>query len=79
MAESILRRWREGRRCLHLNGSFHSDYFQGIMHYLEKANPSLRIVTISTVRADDIEAPGQQVQGRATYTLVVDSDMIHTH
>lgn len=80
MAQSILNGMEEGgKRCLHFNGSFHSDYFQGVMHYLVKEKPGLRIMTISTVRTGDPDVFPEEAKGRADYILVVDEDMTRTH
>lgn len=79
MAESILHHLDEDRRCLHFNGSFHSDYFQGIMHYLEKARPGLRIMTISTMLSPNVDEAPEGAEGRADFILSIHAEMTRTH
>ena len=49
MAYFILQNLPEGARFLHFNGSFHSDFHEGIGWYLQQAVPQLKRVTIATV------------------------------
>ncbi len=47
MGYIIARNRPAGGRLLHINGSFHSDYNEGILYYLRRNDPRVRTLTIS--------------------------------
>jgi uncharacterized iron-regulated protein len=59
MAYFINKGLPKGGRLLHINGSFHSDYNEGILTYLKKFNPNLRTLTLAfrAKDADHIDKP----------------------
>ncbi len=67
------------KRFLHLNGDFHSKNFDGIVWYLRRQQPALKIVTISTVEVDDISKPQADWRGLGTYVLAIPADMTKTY
>ncbi|WP_454939064.1 ChaN family lipoprotein [Capnocytophaga gingivalis] len=75
MAESIETHYKKGSLFLHLNGSYHSDFFQGIYWYLRKRNPNLKILTISTLSQSNLKKLPTEAYGQADFILVVDEDM----
>lgn len=75
MAESIETHYKKGSLFLHLNGSYHSDFFQGIYWYLRKRNPNLKILTISTLSQSSLKKLSLEAYGQADFILVVDEDM----
>ena len=75
MAESIETHYKKGSLFLHLNGSYHSDFFQGIYRYLRKRNPNLKILTISTLSQSNLKKLSSEAYGQADFILVVDEDM----
>ena len=75
MAESIETHYKKGSLFLHLNGSYHSDFFQGIYWYLRKQNPNLKILTISTLTQSSLKKLSSEAYGQADFILVVDEDM----
>ena len=75
MAESIETHYKKGSLFLHLNGSYHSDFFQGIYWYLRKRNPNLKILTISTLSQSSLKKLSSEAYGQADFILVVDEDM----
>jgi uncharacterized iron-regulated protein len=79
MAYFILKNKIENGLFYHVNGSFHSDNFEGIIWYLKQANPNLRIKTISTVEQDDITKPAKENLGKGTYLLVIPTTMTKTY
>jgi uncharacterized iron-regulated protein len=79
MARFILQNWKPGQTFLHLNGDFHSKNFDGIVWYLRQQNPSLKIVTISSVEADDITKAPREWKGLANYVLAIPGDMTKTY
>jgi len=78
MAYNIIKNLKEGKKILHFNGSYHSDYFQGIMWYLKKANPYLTVLTISTVEQSDVSKLIDDYILLADYIIVVPDDMPKT-
>ncbi len=79
MAHFILANWQLGNTLLHLNGSYHSDNFEGIMWYLQKQNPSLKILTISSVEQEDISKLQETSKNLANYILAIPTDMTKTY
>lgn len=75
MAESIETHYKKGSLFLHLNGSYHSDFFQGIYWYLCRRNPNLKILTISTLSQSNLKKLPSEAYGQADFILVVDEDM----
>ena len=75
MAESIETHYKKESLFLHLNGSYHSDFFQGIYWYLRKRNPNLKILTISTLSQSNLKKLSSEAYGQADFILVVDEDM----
>ncbi len=78
MANFILKNKIDKGLFYHLNGSFHSDNFLGIVWYLNQSDKSLKIKTITTVEQDNINAPEKEFLGKADYLLVVPSSMTKT-
>jgi len=79
MAHFTLANWEPGKLVLHFNGSYHSENFEGIVWYLKKQNPDLKILTITTVEQDEIEGLDEENTGTANYTICVPSDMTKTY
>mgnify|MGYP000545470761 CR=1 FL=1 len=79
MAHFILKNREKGRIFLHLNGSYHSSNFQGIVWYLLRSDPSLKIVTIETVRQKDISEPEKVNLKIASYVVVIPETMTRTY
>ena len=70
---------KPGRTVLHLNGDYHSKNFEGIVWYLRQQQPTLKIVTISSVDAEDVSRPQSEWKGLATYVLAIPGDMTKTY
>lgn len=63
----------------HLNGAFHSDYFEGIVWYVKKFMPMESIRTLTTVEQLDLNKLDEENEGKADYILVVHPNMTKTH
>lgn len=70
---------KAGTVFIHYNGSYHSDNFEGINWYLKTYNPTLRIITISTVEQSDISKLEKDNYNKADYILVIDDDVTKTY
>jgi uncharacterized iron-regulated protein len=79
MAQSILNNWTRGRMVLHFNGSYHSDRHMGIIWYLNKGNPSIKVATITTVIQDNIDKIEDENKGQADFVIVIPSSMTRTY
>jgi uncharacterized iron-regulated protein len=75
MARSIAEHARAGVRFLHFNGSFHSDYYEGISWYLQRLTPSLRRFTIATVTQAQLKHLDTEHLGKADIILVVHEEL----
>jgi len=78
MSHFILENWKPGKLFIHYNGAYHSDEFESMNWFLKRANPDLKIVTISTVSQDEIEDLDEESFGKADFILAVPSTMTKT-
>lgn len=79
MAHFIVQHQQQGSRFLHFNGSYHSDFHEGIGWYLQRARPDLKQVTITTVSQDQLDRLDPEFKGRADLILCVDASMTRTY
>lgn len=79
MAHSIVERFRPGSRFIHYNGSFHSDYYEGINWYLQRERPDLKRITIATVTQAEVNRLRTDHLGQADIIIVVDEDVPGTY
>jgi uncharacterized iron-regulated protein len=79
MAYFIFKYYQQGSLFIHFNGSYHSENHEGIVWYLQKAKPELKIATITTVSQKDIKKLLAENKGKADYIICVDEDMTNTY
>lgn len=79
MAKSIANNWQKGKTVIHYNGGYHSDRHMGILWYLNKYNPSIKVATITTVLQDDIDKMSDENKGMADFVIVIPSSMTKTY
>lgn len=79
MAHFILQNYEPGKIFLHFHGSFHSDFYEGIMWYLLQADPSLNILTIATTELDDEGRLPEDRIGAADFIIATPGNMTKTH
>lgn len=79
MAHFILQNWQKGKIFLHFNGSYHSDNFEGIVWYLKRQKPDLKILTIATVEQENLQELQKENQNKANFILVSPADMTKTY
>jgi uncharacterized iron-regulated protein len=75
MAHFICTTLKPGNLMLHLNGAYHSDLHQGIVWYVKKYRPELKILTITTVTQNSLNTLEDANKGLADFVLCVDSDL----
>ena len=79
MAYFIHLNLKENQLFYHLNGSYHSDFHQGILWYLKRLNPNLNVKTITTVEQDQLKSMYKDHLNKADFFIVVDSEMTKTY
>jgi len=79
MARSIANSRNAGQTVVHYNGSYHSDRHMGIIWYLNKYNPGLKVMTITTVLQDEIDKINDESLGLADYVIVIPASMTRTY
>ena len=79
MAHFIFENFEKGQTFIHYNGTFHSDFYEGILWYLKRKQPDLAYGTISTMTQEDISKLGKDSKGSADFIIVVDEDVTTTY
>jgi len=75
MAHFLVTELQPNSIFLHLNGSYHSDNFEGIAWYVNKYDRNLKIQTISVVEQADVNKLEKEHLNKATFIIAVDADM----
>ena len=79
MAYFILKYWKKNHTFLHINGSYHSNNYEGILWYIKEQNSQIKTSTISTVNQEDIHKLNKEFKGLSDYIIVVDKNMTKTY
>ncbi len=79
MANSIVKYRQPSNSVLHFNGSYHSGRYMGIIWYLNKYSPGLKITTIATVLQADLDKMEEEYKGQADFVVVIPSSMTRTY
>ncbi len=74
MAYNILKNFKKGDLFLHYNGSFHSNYKQGIIWYIKQQNPDLKIVTIDVETQKNLKKLNKKHRNKADFIIVVNEN-----
>jgi len=78
MGHSIIDNLQENTIFIHYNGSFHSDFYQGIYWYIKQERPNTKLITIATVSQKNLDKLEPEHLGRADFIIVVDENMTKT-
>lgn len=79
MAYFINKTFREGNIFLHLNGAYHSDYYEGIFWFLKQYNKDFKITVITSVEQSDLSKIEEGNIGKADYTIIINQNMTKTY
>ncbi|MDN5199737.1 ChaN family lipoprotein [Fulvivirgaceae bacterium BMA10] len=79
MAWSIHANCERGKSIIHYHGTYHSNNFEGIVWYLKKLEPKLKILTIASVEQDLIEDLNEKNKNLADFVLAVPKSMTKTY
>ena len=79
MAYFILKNWSKEKMFIHYNGSYHSNFHQGIEWYLKQQNPDLKVFTIGSTEQAGIDTLAKETIGLADYIICTPETMTKTH
>jgi len=79
MAHFINVNLSENQVFYHINGSFHTNYKEGIIWYLLRMNPKLKVLNISTVLEEDATVWNKENQGLADFILAIPERMSRSY
>lgn len=79
MAYFILKHFKKGHLFIHYNGTYHSDFQEGILWYLKRTEGNLKYATISTVSQENINKLLPENLKKADFIICVDSNMTPTY
>ncbi len=79
MAHFILKQAKGDHLFFHVNGSFHSDFHEGIGWYLKNYKEDVRFKTISTVQQKNIKALEVEHIGKADFIICIPESMTKTY
>lgn len=80
MGWHIAKAIQRGQKMIHYNGSFHSDFHEGIEVYLRKySKKKLKVMTLSCVESEDPSTWNTEDENKADYLIYVDAQMTKTH
>jgi uncharacterized iron-regulated protein len=69
MAYFILKNYSKGKTILHFNGSYHSNYHEGIEWYLKQEKPDLKTFTIGSIEQENIDTLAKSAINMADYII----------
>ncbi|MCR5312508.1 MAG: ChaN family lipoprotein [Bacteroidaceae bacterium] len=67
------------KKVLHYNGNYHSDANDGIIKYLKKYVPGVKVKTIYSVKQEDVDKLDDTYLGHGDFYLCVPEDMVTTY
>ena len=79
MAHFILQNIEKDKLFVHFNGSYHSNYYEGIVWYLQTYQEDVEIMTITTVEQDDISKLEEIHKNAADFIICVPITMTKTY
>lgn len=79
MAHFILQHSTPGKIILHLNGSFHSNKFEGVPSFLLNVIPRENMLTITMVSQDNLDKLEESNHGLADFIFVFTTDYAKSH
>jgi len=79
MAYFSLKNFNDGDLLFHIEGSYHSNYNQGIIWWINKIKPGLKITSVTTVMQSEWDKMTDEEKATiANYTIVVADNMTQT-
>lgn len=78
MAHFILKNLKKKQLLIHYNGAYHSNDYEGIVWYLKKYRPKLKVVTITTESVANVKKFNKD-NAKADFIIQVDENMTTTY
>ncbi len=78
MAHFIIKSLEKNNLMIHYNGSYHSNNYEGIVWYLQKHKPELKVLTITTESVGNVKKYNKE-GAKADFIIQVDEDMTTTY
>jgi hypothetical protein len=75
MAYFILKDFKKGTTVLNYNGSYHSNFHEGIEWYLKQSGKDLKILTIASVEQESIDTLSKASLNIADFIICNPSSM----
>src|SRR5690606_16602563 len=79
MATFIASNHKNGNLFYHVNGAYHSQDNQGIVHYLKQLKPEVKIATVHITEQSNIEKMEESAINKADFIICIVSDMIKSY
>jgi uncharacterized iron-regulated protein len=79
MAHFIIESLKKNHLLIHYNGAYHSNDYEGINWYLKRANPNLKILTISTEEVSRVKSFDEDFKNKADFIILVDEHVTKTY
>jgi len=79
MGHFLFSNWTPGSLFIHYNGSYHSEYHEGISWYLKRSKADIKIITIATISQKEIDSLLPEHLLKADYIICVEEDMTGTY
>ncbi len=79
MAYFISKNWSKDKIFIHYNGSYHSNFHQGIEWYLKQENKNLKIFTIASTEQLATDSLAKELLNVADYIIVTPENLTKTH
>lgn len=80
MAHFSLKNYQPGNLLFHFEGSYHSNFGQGIIWWINKIRPGLKIKAVTTVMQSEWDdMTSEEIETIADYIIVVANDMTKTN
>ena len=79
MAHFIIKNHAPRSLFIHFNGSFHSDFYQGVLWYAKKYRPELNYKTISIATQENVNKLEKEHYGQADFIICVPENMTKTY
>lgn len=79
MAHSISKQRKDNSLFYHVNGCYHSDFYEGIVWYLKQYDKNISLKTITTVEQKNIYKLNKEHLGKADFIICVPETMTKTY
>jgi uncharacterized iron-regulated protein len=79
MAHFIMKNFNPGNTFIHFHGTYHSNNYEGIVWYLHKMNPDLKLMTVSTIEQEQVDTLNEEYLNQSDFIIAVPATMTKTY